>query len=150
MGKIDMGRVIAGGIVAGIIVDIVEFVLNGVVLREQWNSLSTAHNLPMIGMNQIIVFNILGLVTGIAAVWTYAAVRPRFGAGPMTAVYAALLIWVVGYLLPNLFQSIAGFFPANMMLVLSAVGLVEIIVATVVGAYFYKEPGESLSPAAVR
>ena len=150
MGKIDIGRVIAGGIVAGIISDVFEYVLNGVILRGQWNSLAAAHNLPMIGANEIIIFNILGLVTGIAAVWTYAAIRPRFGAGPMTAVYAALLIWVIGYVVPNLFQSVSGMVPRNMMLAMTAVGLVEIIVATVAGAYFYKEPAESLNPAAAR
>src|ERR1044071_4031857 len=150
MGKIDLGRVIAGGIVAGIISDIFEYVLNGVVLRAQWNAISAAHNLPMIGMNEIIVFNILGLVTGIAAVWAYAAMRPRFGAGPMTAVYAALLIWVVGYVIPHVFQTVSGIVPMNMMLTMTAVGLIEIIVATVAGAYIYKESAEGLSPAAAR
>src|SRR2546426_380199 len=107
MSKIDTGRVILGGIVAGIICDIFEYVLNGIVLRDQWNTISTSHNLPMIGMNEIVIFNILGLVTGIAAVWAYAAMRPRFGAGPMTAVYAALLIWIVGYVIPNVFQTVS-------------------------------------------
>lgn len=150
MAKIDTGRVIAGGIVAGIVCDIVEYVLNGIVLREQWNTISTSHNLPMIGMNEIVIFNILGLVTGIAAVWAYAAMRPRFGAGPMTAVYAALLIWVVGYVIPNVFQTVSGLVPLNMMVTITVVGLVEIVVATVAGAYIYKESAESLSPAAAR
>ena len=150
MGKIDMGRVLAGGIVAGIIIDAVEYVLNGIVLRDQWNALATAHNLPMIGMNEILVFNVLGLVTGIAAVWAYAAMRPRFGAGPKTAVHAALLVWVVGYLIPNLFQSVSGMITSSLMMTITVVGLVEIIVATVAGAYVYKEPVEGLSPAAAR
>ena len=150
MSKIDTGRVLLGGIVAGVISDIFEYVLNGIVLRDQWNTISTSHNLPMIGPNEIVVFNILGLVTGIAAVWAYAAMRPRFGAGPRTAVYAALLIWVVGYVIPNVFQTVSGLVPLNMMLTIAVVGLVEIIVATVAGAYVYKEPAESLNPAAVR
>lgn len=150
MSKIDTGRVILGGIVAGIICDIFEYVLNGIVLRDQWNTISTSHNLPMIGMNEIVIFNILGLVTGIAAVWAYAAMRPRFGAGPITAVYAALLIWIVGYVIPNVFQTVSGLVPLNMMLTITVVGLVEIIVATVAGAYIYKEPVESLSPATAR
>jgi hypothetical protein len=150
MSKIDTGRVILGGIVAGIICDIFEYVLNGIVLRDQWNTISTTHSLPMIGMNEIVIFNILGLVTGIAAVWAYAAIRPRFGAGPMTAVYAALLIWVVGYVIPNVFQTVSGLVPRNMMLTITVVGLVEIIVATLAGAYIYKEPVENLSPATAR
>ena len=150
MSKIDTGRVVIGGIVAGVICDVFEYVLNGIVLREQWNTISTSHILPMIGTNEIVIFNILGLVTGIAAVWAYAAMRPRFGAGPRTAVYAALLIWVVGYVIPNVFQTVSGIVPLNMMLTITVVGLIEIIVATVAGAYIYKEPAETLSPATAR
>jgi hypothetical protein len=150
MSKLDTSRVLVGGIVAGIISDIFEYVLNGIVLRDQWNTISTSHSLPMVGMNEIVVFNVLGLITGIAAVWAYAAMRPRFGAGPRTAVYAALLIWVVGYVIPNVFQTVSGLVPLNMMLTITVVGLVEIVVATVVGAYIYKESAESFSPATAR
>jgi hypothetical protein len=140
MGKIDTGRVIIGGIVAGIIVDIFEYVLNGIILSAQWSSVVSAHNLPMMGMHEIIIFNIIGLITGIAAVWAYAAMRPRFGAGPKTAVYAALLVWVVGYAIPDVFNTVMGLTPMSMTLTMIVVGLVEIIVATVAGAYLYKEP----------
>ena len=140
MGKIDTGRVILGGIVAGIIIDIFEYVLNGIVLANDWTDIVAAHNLPTMGMHEIIAFNIIGLIIGIAAVWTYAAIRPRFGAGPKTAVYAALLTWVVGYVLADATPEIIGLFSMSMFLMLVGVGLVEIVVATVAGAYFYNEP----------
>src|SRR5215469_8097311 len=108
MGKINLGRVILGGIVAGIIIDIIEYVLNAIVLADRWNAIIAAHNLPQFTTNAIIVFNIIGLVTGIAAVWTYAAIRPRFGEGPSTAVIAALLIWIVSYLLPDVAHAGSG------------------------------------------
>ena len=139
MGKINLGRVILGGIVGGIIIDIVEYVLNGVVLADRWNVINAARNLPPFTTNAIIVFNIIGLVTGIAAVWTYAAIRPRFGEGPGTAIIAALLIWVVGYLLPDAGNAVVGLFTASIMIILVCVGLVEIVVATLAGAFIYKE-----------
>ena len=58
MGKINLGRVILGGIVAGIIIDIVEYVLNAIVLADRWTSIMSAHNLPAFGTNAIIIFNI--------------------------------------------------------------------------------------------
>jgi hypothetical protein len=140
MGKIDMGRVVLGGIVAGIIIDIFEYVLNGIVLANDWTNMAAAHNLPMLGMHEIIAFNVMGIVLGIAAVWTYAAIRPRFGAGPKTAVYAALVVWVVGYLLADAMPLVIGLFPMSLFVALVGVGLVEIIVATIAGAYFYNEP----------
>ena len=139
MGKINFGRVIVGGIVAGIIIDIVEFVLNGMVLADRWSAINSAHNLPPFTTNAIIAFNIIGLVTGIAAVWTYAAIRPRFGEGPSTAVIAAVLIWVVGYLLPDTGNAILGLYTKSITLILVSVGLVEIVVATLAGAFIYKE-----------
>ncbi|HEY1961023.1 MAG TPA: hypothetical protein VGG69_01290 [Rhizomicrobium sp.] len=148
MSKIDTGRMLVGGIVAGIIIDAFEFVLNGIVLNSQWNSIAASHNLTMVGINEIVTFNILGLIVGIAAVWAYAAMRPRFGAGPMTAVWAALLVWAVGYLVPDVSNTVIGLVPMSLTFTILVVGAVELIVATVVGAYLYKESGVAVSPAA--
>ena len=139
MGKINLGRVILGGIVAGIIIDIVEYVLNAIVLADRWNAIMAAHNLPQFTTSAIITFNIIGLVTGIAAVWTYAAIRPRFGEGPGTAFIAALLIWIVAYLLSDVGNELVGLYPMSVTLILVFVGLVEIVVATIAGAFIYKE-----------
>jgi hypothetical protein len=139
MGKINLGRVILGGIVAGIIIDVVEYVLNAIVLADRWNAVMAAHNLPQFTTGAIIVFNIIGLVTGIAAVWTYAAIRPRFGEGPGTAFVAALLIWVVGYLLSDAGNAVVGVYPVSITVTLVGVGLVEIVIATLAGAFIYKE-----------
>ena len=140
MGKIDIGRVVIGGIVAGIVIDVIEFVLNGIVLANQWLGVMSSIHRPPLGSNEIIAFNILGLVQGLAAVWTYAAIRPRFGAGPKTAVYAAVLTWVTAYLVADALPTIMGVLPVALAVKLAGVGLVEIIVATVAGAYVYKEP----------
>jgi hypothetical protein len=139
MGKINLGRVIVGGIVAGIIIDVVEYVLNAIVLADRWNAIVSAHNLPQFSMNAILVFNIIGLVTGIAAVWTYAAIRPRFGEGPGTAFIAALLIWVVAYVLSDAGNAVVGLYPVSITVTLISVGLVEIVIATLAGAFVYKE-----------
>jgi hypothetical protein len=139
MGSINLGRVILGGIVAGIIINIFEFVLNGVLLANQWTDLMVSINRPAIGSSGIVEYNIFGFAVGLVAVWSYAAIRPRFGAGPKTAVYAALLTWVTAYVLVDISPAIAGIFPMSMACMLIGVGLVEIVVATLAGAYFYKE-----------
>jgi hypothetical protein len=139
MGKINLGRVLVGGIVAGVIVDVFEYFLNAKILADQWHALMAAQKLPMWGMNEIIAFDVMGLAIGLIAVWTYAAIRPRFGAGPKTAVYAALLIWVLAYVLSSLSPLIMGMFSQTLFLTMIGVGLVEIVVATVAGAFIYKE-----------
>jgi len=139
MSKINVGRVIVGDIVAGIVIDVFEVVLNGVILAPNWASLMQSLNLPAVGLHQIIWFNVIGLMTGFATVWTYAAIRPRFGAGVMTAVHAGLLVWFVGYALPDAANMIAGLVPSNMSVMIIGVGLIELIVASIAGAFFYQE-----------
>ena len=65
--------------------------------------------------------------------------RPRFGAGVKTAIYAGALTWVTAYFLATTTPVIMGVIPLRMACVLVAVGLVEIVVATIVGAWLYKE-----------
>lgn len=139
MGRINLGRVVLGGLVAGVVICIFEFVLNGVILADQWPDLMKSLNRPALGVTEVVYFNIFGFIQGLAAVWTYAAIRPRFGEGPTTAVIAALLTWVTSYVLVDAMPTIMGVFPLSMSLMLAGVGLIEIVVATVAGAYFYKE-----------
>jgi hypothetical protein len=139
MSKINLGRVILGGIVAGIIIDVFEGVVHGMLLADRWEAAMASLNLAKFGTTEIIWFNVLGLVLGIVAVWTYAGIRPRFGVGPKTAVYAAILVWVLAYALCMSFPLIIGMYPMDLVLIGLAVGLVEIIAATLAGAWLYKE-----------
>lgn len=139
MGKINLGRVILGGIVAGIVVDAFEYVLNGICLANDWTSLMSSIDRPALSMNGIMWFNVMGFVLGFTAVWIYAAIRPRFGAGVKTAIYAALAVWFVGYVAADATPAIMGVFPMDLYYKLVGVGLVEIIVATIAGAFLYKE-----------
>ena len=69
MGKINMGRVILGGLVAGIVIDAFEGVLNGVVLENQWIAyMSSIGKPPAFSINQIVWFNLIGLLYGILTV----------------------------------------------------------------------------------
>jgi len=139
MGKINLGRVVLGGLAAGIVINAFEFVLNGVLLADQWPELMKSINRPALGMNEVVYFNIFGFVQGLVAVWTYAAIRPRFGAGPMTAIIAALLTWITSYVLVDGMPTIMGIFPMSMTLMLVGVGLIEILAATLAGAWLYRE-----------
>lgn len=139
MGSINLGRVLLGGFVAGVIINVFEYLLNGVLLADQWPGIMAAINRPPLSMHDIVIFNLMGFIEGIVAVWTYAAIRPRFGAGVKTAVYAAGLTWVTAYFLATVTPLVMGVFSHRLAIVLLAGGLVEIVVATIVGAWLYKE-----------
>ncbi len=140
MGKINMGRVILGGLLAGVIIDACEFVINAVILKQDWADAMTKLGKPAdISTNALILFNIIGLVLGVAAVWLYAAIRSRYGAGAKTAIIAALAMWVIGYATPAIGQIAIGLVPTQTMMTATGLALIEIIIATVAGAAVYKE-----------
>ena len=140
MGKINMGRVILGGLVAGIVIDIFEGVLNGVVLADQWTAYMSSLGKPAaFSVNQLIGFNLIGLLYGILTVRLYAAIRPRFGPGSRTALRAGIAIWLIGYLLPNMGYVVAGLAPQRLTIIALAVQIVEVPLAALVGAALYKE-----------
>ena len=140
MGKISMGRVIVAGIVAGLVADVLGYLVDGVLLAPQWADGMKALGHADFSPNMWIWFNALGLVSGIALIWIYAAIRPRFGAGAKTAVCAGLVVWVVGALLPNLsFMWVAGLFSHRLMLMTTLGALVEILAGAIAGAALYQE-----------
>ncbi len=144
MGKINWNRVILGGLVAGLIINIFEFVLNGVVLAKDWEAAVLALGRPPMAGGQMAVFFVWsfvlwGLLVGIFAVWLYAAIRPRYGAGPKNALCAGAAVWGLGYVLASVTPIALHLFPRRLMAIGLAVGLVEVLVGTVAGAWLYRE-----------
>ena len=137
MKSVNWGRVILGGILAGVVMNVSEFVLNEVVLKKSNEDAMKAlgKTMPESG-GTIGVWIVLGFVIGIAAVWLYAAIRPRYGAGPGTAVKAGIAVWVLGSLYMTVVLNL-GLYPINVLLLVWT--LVEAIVSTVAGAWLYKE-----------
>jgi hypothetical protein len=85
-----------------------------------------------------VVVVIMGFVQGIATVFLYAAIRPRFGAGPSTAVIAGTTIWFLTswvHLVWALFTAV----PVTVALVPLVVNLPLVVLSGLVGARLYKE-----------
>jgi pimeloyl-ACP methyl ester carboxylesterase len=139
MNRINMGRVVIGGLLAGLIINFGEFILNGVLLAEEMNAAMAALNKPPVNPGMIVWFVIFGFGLGVMLVWVYAAIRPRFGAGVKTAICASTLVWGLAYLYPNLFMIIIGLFPQGMMVLATIWGVVEITIAGIAGAWLYTE-----------
>ena len=140
MGKINISRWILGGIVAGVVGDAIESLFEAVWLGPQWNWAMRALGKPDLTTHQIVEFNMVGLVIGFAAVWIYAGIRPRFGAGWKTAVYAGLAAWVLSSLVANTFFMVIPYtYPHHLALYATIVDLVACVIATVAGAALYRE-----------
>lgn len=140
MGKINIGRLILGGLVAGLVADALAYLVDGVLLSERWSDGMAFLNHSQFSAMQWIWFNVLGLVGGLIAIWVYVGIRPRFGPGPLTAVYAAIAVWTLTSFIPNFeFMWVLRLFDHHLTIFTTLGALVEIVVGTVLGAALYQE-----------
>ena len=140
MGNVNRNRVILGGLLAGVIIDASEALINGVVLKQDWaDVMSKLGKSPDLSTTMLATFNIIGFVTGILMVWMYAAIRSRYGAGPKTALMVALTIWIIGYAIPSVGEVGVGLIPAQLAATAAGLGVIEVILAALAGASVYKE-----------
>ena len=138
MGKINWTRVILGGLAAGLIINVFESVLNEVILAKDMEAAVSALGKQM-GGGALAMFIAWGFLVGIFAVWLYAAIRPRYGAGPKTAACAGAAVWGLGYLLASVTPIALHLFPRRLMAIGLVAGLVEVIAGTLAGAWLYRE-----------
>ena len=140
MKPINMGRVLLGGLLAGVLINISEFLLHTVVLKKDFEEAMRMLNRPnaMTG-GQTLVWIIFGFVIGIGSVWLYAAIRPRYGPGAATAARAGVAVWFFGSLLAAIADANLGLFPGNVLVVSAIWELVQSVVATILGAWTYRE-----------
>ena len=139
MGKINYGRVILGGIVGGLVAGFLDWFFNGVLMSQLWADAAKTLNLNLNGPAFFFMLFLVFILGGILMVWVYAAMRPRFGAGVRTAVYAGLTAWAFAGLLPSTSNYVTGIFSGRLMLYSTLFFIVETVVSAIVGAALYKE-----------
>jgi hypothetical protein len=138
MGNINMGRVILGGLVAGLVLNIGEFLLNGVLLAEQMKTFMTQHNFKE-PPNFIAIAVGLTFVLGIVIVLGYACIRPRFGPGVKTAIIAGVFAWFGVCFYCTIINGVLAGIPMGTLILGMVWCLVEYCLGAIAGAWLYKE-----------
>ncbi len=133
-------RIVIGGIVAGLIVFAAHGIANGPLLMARYKALQSANVLQMQPrLNFPVVWGVLMLLYGIGLAWFYAAVRPRLGPGPGTAVIVGIVLGLMANL-PGEVSTYAWTFQGGYVaMVRFLAGLVGSIVGALVAGAIYKE-----------
>ena len=140
MGRINWGRVLLGGILAGILLNISETVLNAVVLKSDWEAAMRAMGKTVsMAPSTLAVWIFWGFLDGILIAWLYAAIRPRFGAGARTGVRAGFFAWMLSGLLSTIAMWNMDLFPARLLVIAGVWELVEATLAGIVAGWAYRE-----------
>lgn len=140
MTNINVGRVLLGGLVAGVVLNIGEGLLNAWLLADAMKADFTKLGLPGEPSGTFIIRAVgVTFILGIVLVYLYAAIRPRFGAGVKTAVYAGVLAWFFVYLYAGYIYEALGINSPKVFLIGLVWGLGEYIVGAIAGARLYQE-----------
>lgn len=135
-----VGRIILGGLVAGIVYFIGDGIVHGALLKQHWAEiLGAIHVDPEKALKTPAVFGIYDLLKGLIVVWVYAAIRPRLGPGPKTAVIAGVIVWLAAIPLPLIGLIPMKFFGAGFVALWAAYALVPMILGALAGAWIYRE-----------
>ncbi|MGQ0734206.1 MAG: hypothetical protein ACT4QD_11175 [Acidobacteriota bacterium] len=138
---INRGKVVAGGLVAGLVFNIGDFLINAVFMVAENEQLMTRLGLDPAAMTSIggmLPWIVIDFIFGVLVVWTYAAIRPRFGPGPRTAISAGLIPFIAATLIIAGLTSM-GLFATTAFLKGTALSLVNVVIGSVAGAWVYTE-----------
>ena len=141
---INTQKVLVGGLAAGVVLNVIDFVTNMYILGDRMKAESEAFkpglSEQMMSGKAMYAYIVMDFILGILLVWTYAAIRPRFGPGLRTATYAALLFWVLGGIFYSGYMMM-GMTSAGLWWTLAIVALINLLAAGWVGARLYTEEG---------
>ena len=139
MSSINLRRVVLGGLAVGFVLNLTESFLNMVLLAKANEEAMKALNLPPIGGGAIAFYVAWGFVQGLVTVWLYAAMRPRLGPGPRTALVSGLVVWLLAYAVPQLGNAMTHVAPWPLTLTYLAWVLVEAPLVALLGGWLYRE-----------
>src|ERR1700730_2429876 len=139
---INTNKVLIGGIAAGFVMNIIDFVSNMFIVGARMKAEADAFKPGMSDqMNQtstMVSYIVMDLVLGILLVWTYAAIRPRFGPGMKTATYGGDLFWILAGIFLSGYMHM-GMMSSGLWWTFAFIGLVNFWVSAWVGARLYSE-----------
>lgn len=141
MPGINTQKVVVGGLVAAVVFAVIDWIIFGVVLKTELEANTARLGLdPALAMSTagLATWAVMELVFGQLVVWTYAAMRPRFGPGAKTAMYAGLVPWLSTFLV-FASQTQGGVFTTAIFWKGALLSLVSVMVGTIAGAAVYKE-----------
>ena len=143
MRKMNVGRVLLGGILAGILLFLTDGFIHSKLLSDDWMAVMRAAGRSVETEEHggdMAYFVVFELLRGLAMAWLYAVIRAHYGPGPKTAICAALTVW--GLMFPLAFLELVpmGLFTTKMLVMWSLYELITSVIAGLVAGALYKEP----------
>jgi hypothetical protein len=139
--RINSRRVLFGGIAAGVVMNIMDAVTNGVLMLSELQANAARLGLTLTGAESwpsMAALAAVDVVFGVVLVWLYAALRPTLGRGVKTALVAALAMYLstMGILVGF---ALMGVVTAGIFIKMAIAGALTLAVGGMVGARLYRD-----------
>lgn len=140
MGKINWGRVLLCGLVAGVVWGAIAtpVLLVVGVGQDFLAAIPIGNPFSPLQPGLVAFYGLMWFVLGVWMMWLYAAIRPRYGPGPKTAAIAGLATAVFGVMTDAVWVSM-GVVPVSVAVGPVAAAVPILIVSAMAGAWLYKE-----------
>lgn len=142
MTKINMKRLLLGGLVAGVILFILTGVVNACFLKSEFEVWSQSMGLIIHPPEQsisMILWTLMSFIYGFVGVWIYVCIRPRFGGGAKTALLAGFILWFVSKLATSLDLIALGIFSEKFIVGQVTGSFIAFLLAILCGSWMYRE-----------
>lgn len=147
-GEINVRRFLAAGLVAGLAINVFDGILYAGILASESAAVMAGLGLEQPSNAQMGLFVLLAFAMGFTAVWLYLGARARLGAGPATAAKTGLAVWLLAYLVPFVGNTIQGMATTTMFWVGAAFTIISVPLATMAGAWVYRDAAAETEAAA--
>jgi hypothetical protein len=136
--RVNIRRIVLGGLAAGVVMNVLDFVTNAVLFKQAWAEAYAALKLAPSDAAVGAFWTAFDLVSGVVIAFLYAAMRPRFGAGPRTALVAGFTQWLLVHMTLGS-HFVDGVFPPAVLLGTGGLELVSAVIGGVVAGKIYVE-----------
>ena len=139
MGTIKIAGVVAGGLLAGAIWQIVSFAWVTFVLAEELEAILRRFNASALPPQSFLVHLTTALAGGVLLVWLYAAMRSRFGWGLRSALIAGFVVWLFSFVTFMATAVVMNMFSRRLAFLAGLGGMIATSLAAFVGTSAYKD-----------
>jgi hypothetical protein len=139
MGRINIGKLVIGGVAAGLVANALDFVVNTYLMTTETDDMIRRLNLSLdVLQSSAMVWVVVDFIWGMLLVFAYVGMRPRFGPGPRTAAISGGTMWLA---VAATFAGLTamGIYTQQAYIKTSFLFLVSTMAASLTGAYLYQE-----------
>lgn len=141
---INTKRVVIAGLAAGLVMNILDFIMNGFIFADRMKAEMNAFKpgmgdaMAQMDTNTMIGYVIMDFVLGMLLAYSYAAMRPRFGAGAKTAIISAMVLWIFAGIVSSNYLMM-GMMSQGLWWSIAIGYLVCLVIASLVAGALYQE-----------